>query len=119
MAFEKLTNSIRDLKTNIEAFKYSSGQYYKLKLYKQAVKVSISVISGLLIGFLGIIALLFLSVAVAISISNALDSPSAGFFIVAGFYILLIILFFVVGKNYLEKTILTKSSQKVFNDQSS
>ena len=116
MAFEKLTDSIRDLKINIQALKYSSTEYYKLNLYKKIVKVTLGVITGVLVGFLGIVALLFLSVAVAIAISNALDSPRAGFFIVAGFYILLIILYFVIGKKYLEKTILTKSSKKVFND---
>lgn len=116
MAFEKLTGGIRDLKDSIQAFKYSSAEYYKLTIYKQVVKITLSIINGLLIGFLGIVALLFLSVAAAIAISNALDSPSAGFFIVAGFYILLIILFFVIGKKYLEKKILVKSSKKVFND---
>lgn len=116
MAFEKVTNSINDLKENIRAFTQSSAEYYKLNLYKNLTKGIISLITALLIGFLGLFAVIFLSIAVAILLSNLLDSPSAGFFIVAGFYILLLVLMVVVGKNYIKKTVLIKSSRKFFND---
>lgn len=116
MAFEKLTRSIDELKENIRAFQHSSIEYYKLSLYKKVVKGVISLITILLIGFFGIFALIFLSVAVAIAISNALDSPSAGYFIVAGFYLLLILLVATIGKKYIKKKVLTTSSKKIFND---
>lgn len=116
MAFEKLTRSIDELKDNIRALQHSSIEYYKLSLYKKAVKGVISLITILLIGFFGIFALLFLSVAGAVAISNALDSPSAGFFIVAGIYLLLIFLVATIGKKYIKKKILTTTSKKFFND---
>lgn len=116
MAFEKLTSSISDLKDNIEAFKNSSAEYYKLDLYKKIVKASTSIITIVLLSFLGLFLLLFLSIAVAVSISTALGVPSAGYFIVAGFYFILIILLATVGKKYITKTILIKSSRKFFND---
>lgn len=116
MAFEKLTNSINDLREGIRALKHSSAEYYKLNLYKSLTKGIVSFITILLLGFLGFFVLIFLSIAVAISISEALDSPSAGYYIVAGFYLLLIILLLVVGKKYIEKTVLLKSSRKIFND---
>lgn len=117
MAFEKLTNSIEELKDNIRAFKYSSIEYYKLDLYKKLVKGVISLINIILLGFLGLLALLFISIAVAISISNALDVPSAGYFIVGGFYILLLILILTVGRKYIKKKVLLKSSRSFFNDK--
>ena len=116
MAFEKLTGSIEELKANIQAYKQSSIEYYKLNLYKKSVKGVTGLINGVLIGFLGFLILIFLSVAVAIAISDALDSPSAGFFIVAGFYLLLLVLLLVVGKKYIQKKVLVKSSKKFFND---
>lgn len=79
MAFEKLTDNIRELKLDIEALKSSSAEYYKLKLYKQIVKASISIITVLFVSFTGVFALLFLSIAAAVAISDAMDSPSAGF----------------------------------------
>ncbi|HSI70101.1 MAG TPA: phage holin family protein [Gillisia sp.] len=116
MAFEKLTNSINDLKENIQAFKQSSAEYYKLSLYKGIVKGAISMVNALLMGFLGLFALLFLSIAVAVYLSNILDSPSAGYFIVGGFYLLLLILILVFGRKFIKKTILVKSSRSFFND---
>ncbi|MCM4159224.1 hypothetical protein FHG64_09540 [Antarcticibacterium flavum] len=116
MAFEKLTNSINDLKENIQAFKQSSAEYYKLSLYKGIVKGAISAVNAVLIGFFGLFALLFLSIAVAVYLSNLLDSPSAGYFIVGGFYLLLLILILVIGRKYIKKTILIKSSRSFFND---
>ncbi|CAN5337670.1 hypothetical protein BH23BAC2_BH23BAC2_03310 [soil metagenome] len=116
MAFEKQSYSIHELKEHIKAYKESTSQYVKLTIYSKVVKGAISLISGLFIGFVGLIALLFVSVAVAIALSNVLDSPSAGFFIVGGFYILLIVLFFLFGKKMLQKTILLKTSRNFFKD---
>lgn len=116
MAFEKLTNSINDLNDNIRAYMHSSMEYYKLDLYKKIVKGAIALVTGLLIGFLSLIAFLFLSVAIAITISEALDSPSSGYYIVGGFYVLLIILILTVGKKFIRNTILIKSSRAFFNN---
>jgi hypothetical protein len=116
MAFEKLTNSINDLKENIQAFKQSSAEYYKLSLYKGIVKGAISMVNALLMGFLGLFALLFLSIAVAVYLSNILESPSAGYFIVGGFYFLLLVIILVFGRKFIKKTILVKSSRSFFND---
>ncbi|QED38457.1 phage holin family protein [Antarcticibacterium arcticum] len=116
MAFEKQSNSIRELKEQISAYQHSTAEYLKLIIYKKIVKSALSLVNILLIGFVSLIALLFLSIAVAISISNALDSPSAGYYIVGGFYVLLLILFFAFGRKVLEKTVLIKSSRNFFND---
>lgn len=117
MAFENLTNSIQELKDSIRAFAESNAEYYKLNLYKKAVKAVTSLVSAVLIGFLGIFFLLFLSISVAVHISAALDQPSAGFYIVTGFYLLLIIFMLVIGRKLIEKKFLIKSSRKIFKDQ--
>lgn len=116
MAFEKQSYSIQELKDHIKAYKQSTAEYVKLSIYSKVVKGALSLVTVLFVGFVGLIVLLFLSVAVAIAISNALDSPSAGFFIVAGFYILLIVLFFLFGKKMLQKSILLQTSRKFFKD---
>lgn len=114
MAFEKQSYSIQELKEHIRAYKQSTSEYVKLSIYSKVVKAALSLVSAIIVGFVGLIVLLFLSVAAAIAISNALDSPSAGFFIVAGFYLLIIVLFFLFGKRMLEKSILLKTSRKFF-----
>jgi len=116
MAFEKLNNSINDLKENIRALRQSTSEYYKLNLYKKIIKGVILLVNTLLIGFVCLFALLFLSIAIAISLGKALNDPSVGFYIVSAFYILIFGFIWVFGKKYIQKIILVKSSKKFFND---
>ncbi|MFO7721523.1 MAG: phage holin family protein [Gillisia sp.] len=116
MAFEKLTNSIQDLNDNIRALAHSSGEYYKLDLYKKIIRGVIFLVNMMLIGFICLIVLLFLSIAVAITIGEAMGIPSAGYYIVGGFYLLSLIFIWVFGKDYIGKIILIKSSRTFFND---
>lgn len=115
MAFEKLANSIEELKESIQGYIHSSTEYYKLLIFKNSIKGITALILGVVLFFLLFFFIIFLSIAAAVLISEALDSPSAGFFIVAGFYLLLMILVLVFGKKFLEKTLLTKVSRKMFN----
>ncbi len=116
MAFEKLTNSINDLNENIRALSYSTSEYYKLSLYKKIIRGAIFLVNMMLIGFVCLIALLFLSIAIALSIGDALNDPSVGFYIVGAFYGLIFIFIWILGKKYIRKIILIKSSRTFFND---
>ncbi len=116
MVFEKLTNSINDLNENIRALSYSTSEYYKLNLYKKIIRGVIFLVNMMLIGFICLIALLFLSIAIAISLGKALNDPSAGFYLVGGFYVLIFGFIWMFGKKYIRKIILIKSSRTFFND---
>jgi len=116
MAFEKLTNSIIDLNDNVRDLAKSGTEYYKLDLYKKIIKGVISMVNMMLLGFICLIALFFVSIAVALGISNALGVPSAGFFIVGAFYLLIFLIIWFFGKKHIEKIILIKSSRTFFND---
>lgn len=116
MAFEKLSNSINELNYNLKAFAHSNSEYYKLKFFKQAMKGAIGLVQGLLLGVFLIFALILLSVAVAIVISEAIGTASSGYFIVAGFYFLLFLGVLFFGKKPIGKFLLVKVSRKVFND---
>ena len=59
----------------------------------------------------------FLSLGVAFAISAALDQPSSGFFIVGGFYLVVIVLFVIFGKKPLSKFMVKKFSREIFNEE--
>lgn len=115
MAFEQLSDSVDDLNTNIQSFIHSSSEYYKLKAYKQGMKGATTLVRFLIIGFLLFIALIMLSFALAIVISEAIGEPSSGYFIVAALYIIIGVVIFIFGKEPIEKLILEKSSKAIFN----
>jgi len=70
----------------------------------------------LLMGVFFIFAIILISVALAIVISEAIGSPSSGYFIVGGFYFLVFLLVLIFGKKPIEKLLLVKVSRKFFND---
>lgn len=115
MAFEKISNSINELNENLKAFSQSNAEYYKLEFFKQAMKGATVMVKVLVVGVFGLFALIILSIATAIAISEAIGSPSSGFFIVGGFYILLIILYFLIGEKPITKMMLQKFSRSFFN----
>ena len=118
MAFERIINNLERIKRSIRSFGGISAEYYKLVLFDKGMKVGIGLINGLIIATFGFFLLVFLSVAVSIWLSNIIGIPSSGFFIVAGFYLLLIGCMLLFGMKMVERAVLVKVSRKVFNETS-
>ena len=80
------------------------------------MKGATGLVLGLLLGIFFIFAVILISIALAIVISEAIGTPSSGYFIVGGFYFLLFLGTLIFGKKPIEKFLLVKVSRKVFND---
>jgi Fe2+ transport system protein B len=116
MAFERISDNLQQLNENIKDFAQSSAEYYKLDLFSKSMKGTTAAIKGAAIAFFMLFALLFLSIAIAVALSNWIDSPSSGFFIVAGLYLLLGLFFVFFGSKVLMKAILPAASKKFFQE---
>lgn len=116
MALFKTTDHIQDLTDNLRAYIDSSTEYYKLDLFKKIMKGAVSLVNLLVIGSIFLVFLMFISVAVAISIGESLDSMSSGYFIVSGFYLVVFILIVLFGKSLIRKNVLKKYSKIFFNE---
>lgn len=116
MAFERISDNLHRLNENIRSFAESSAEYYKLDLFNKTMKGATAAVKGAAIAFFVLFAILFLSIAVSVALSNWLDSPSSGFFIVGGIYLLvgLIIAFF--GSSVINKMMLKPASRKFFGE---
>lgn len=116
MAFERILNNLDRIKRSIRSLGDISAEYYKLVLFDKGMKVGIGLINGLILGLFGLFLVSFLSLAVSIWLSTIIGIPSSGFFIVAGFYLLLFLCMLLFGKKIVERKVLVKVSRKVFND---
>ncbi len=67
----------------------------RLEVQQKASTVVVSTIHGATLAILGLMFVIFLSVFAGLALNAALDSPFWGFGIVAGFYLLLLILVLV------------------------
>ncbi len=67
----------------------------RLEIQEKASTILVSTIHGATLAILGLLFVIFVSVFAGLALNSALDSPFWGFGIVAGFYLLLLILVLV------------------------
>ena len=67
----------------------------KLELQQKASSVLVSTVHGAALAMLGLLLIMFVSIFAGLALNSALDSPYWGFGIVAGFYLVLLVLVLV------------------------
>lgn len=116
MAFEELKENTEAIQEHSKAYIESSLAYYKLWGFKVAMKSTTLMLKFFLISICLMIVLLFVSISGSLAIGNILDSYPLGFLIVAGVYLVLAFLLFLVKDKIVEGPILEKFSEIFFND---
>ena len=116
MAFEELKEHTEDIQKEAQAYIENSVAYYKLRGFKVAMKSTTMILKFALIAIALMMVLLFCSVAGAFAIGKALDSYALGFLIIAGIYLVISGLLFLIKDKVVEGPILEKFSEIFFND---
>jgi hypothetical protein len=115
------TTTKEDLKTKAGHLKDHVSEY--VKTYVQLAKAKATagasnVASGVVIGvtafFLSFFFLVFLFVAIGFWLGDVLDSRAGGFFCVAGFFLLVLVLIFALRKNVIVPKIRNSIISKVY-----
>ena len=116
MAFEELKENTEAIQQNAKAYIESSLAYYKLWGFKVAMKSTTLMLKFFLIALCLMIVLLFISIAGALALGQLFNSYPIGFLAVAGIYLVLALLLFLVKDKIVEGPILEKFSEIFFND---
>jgi hypothetical protein len=116
MAFEELKENTEAIQANAKAFIETNIAYYKLWGFKVAMKSTTLILKFFLIAMCLMIVLLFISIAGAMALGQLFDSYPLGFLAVAGIYLVLALLLFLVKDKIVEGPILEKFSEIFFND---
>jgi cytochrome c biogenesis protein CcdA len=116
MAFEELKEHTEDIQKQAQSYIENSVAYYKLWGFKVAMKSTTMMLKFALIAMSLTMVLFFCSVAGAFAIGEALDSNALGFLIIAGIYLVISGLIFLVKDKIVEGPILEKFSEIFFND---
>jgi uncharacterized membrane protein (DUF485 family) len=114
--FEKITDNVEDVQENLESYIKNTIDYHSLNIYKKTTKLLVSVFRLALLGGIALLFLFFVSFGAAYLIGENIGNIGNGFFVVAGFYVLVFILAMIFGKKQLEKLVLKKTSKTFFND---
>lgn len=116
MAFEEIKENAEDLQEQAKAFLESNVSYYKLWLFKVAMKSTTMLLKIFLLSIVLVMVILFLSIAGALAIGYALDNFAYGFLIIGGFYAIIGIFVYRIKDKIVEGPILDKFSEFFFND---
>lgn len=116
MALEEIKENAENIQEHAQAYIESSLNYYKLWGFKVAMKSTTMIVKFALIFFCFTMVLLFCSLAGAFAIGIMLDSYPLGFLIIAGVYLVLMLLLFLIKDKIVEGTILERFSEIFFND---
>ncbi len=116
MAFEELKENTEAIQENTKAYIDSSLAYYKLWGFKVAMKSTTLMLKFFLISLCLMIVLLFISIAGAMALGQLFNNYPIGFLAVAGIYLVLALLLFLVKDKIVEGPILEKFSEIFFND---
>ncbi len=92
----------------------TSIELKKLGAIQSVVKSVGGIASGFVLLIVGIFFLMFLSIAVGLYLGALLTSMYLGFFIVAAFYLILVILVVLIGKNYIQNPVTNLLIRKIF-----
>jgi len=116
MAFKLLTENLNESGIKLQEYIKDSAEYYKLRIFKNAMKLSTSLINMLVLGGIFMLFLMFFSFGIAMWLGGTLESLPLGFFVVGGFYLTIFLLVLFFGKKHIDKAILTKFSELVMED---
>lgn len=116
MALEDLKENTDAIQENAKAYLESSIAYYKLWGFKVAMKSTTLLVKFFLIAMCLLVVLLFISIAGAMSLGQVFGSYPLGFLAVAGIYLVVALLLFLVKDKIVEGPILEKFSEIFFND---
>lgn len=116
MAFEELKENVDDIQENAKAYMESSIAYYKLWGFKVAMKSTTLMVKFLLIAICLMIVLFFISIAGALALGQLFGSYPLGFLTIAGIYLIIVFLLFLVKDKIVEGPILEKFSEIFFDE---
>ena len=106
---------IEELTESIKTYVSTSFELNKLEAAERSAVIGASVISGMVVAFVGFMFILFVSIGLSFYLSSLLGNSSAGFAIVGGFYFLLGFILFIGRKALMEIPIREGIIRKLFS----
>lgn len=113
---EERKEILEELFERIESYVQINVQLYKLRAVELVAESTSTVVSKILIALVAILFFLFLNIGIAIWLGSVLATPYAGYFIVSGFYLLVLIMLFIFRKNMFKKSIAESIMHKFAKD---
>jgi hypothetical protein len=117
MEAQKIKDDAKDILQHAGDY---ADTFYKLTLVRLTKKVSdvaSGVVNSVLIFFISLCIILFLSLAGAWWVGAMLNSPAGGFLVIAGFYLLLVLILVMMRKKIISPFIKNTLIKKMYEEK--
>lgn len=114
---DDLKSQLNELRTETTAYVNVRLEVLKLTIYEKSAKLTSAFASSMVMAFVGFFFILFVFLAAANWIGEMMNSLAAGYGIVALFYLVLLLVFMALRKNYFEKPIIDKVIEVLMEDE--
>ena len=114
---QEANNPFENLTENLKEYANTRYDLVTLKITQKAANMGSQTIAIVLIGMVISLFLLFVNIAVALYLSSVLNSRYIGFFIVAGFYLLLTLIFIIGRKKLIITPLRNLIVKQILNDE--
>lgn len=117
MEAQKIKEDAKDILQHAADY---ADTFYRLSLVRLTKKVSdiaSGVVNSLLIFFISLCIILFLSLAGAWWVGAMLNSPAMGFLVIAGFYLLLVLVLIMMRKKIISPFIKNTLIRKMYEEK--
>ena len=110
-------NSLEKTTEHLKNYAEAKIDLIRLDLSDKIVSTVSSISSIMLIGLISIFILLFLSIGAALWITEYFDQASMGFFIVAGFYLVVVIILYITRESLVKVPMINLLLNKFHSDE--
>ena len=117
METQKIKEDAKDILQHAADY---ADTFYKLSLVRLTRKISdvaSGVVNSVLLFFISLCIILFLSLAGAWWVGSMLESPAAGFLVVAGFYLLLAVVLVLMKKKVISPFIRNTLIRRIYEEK--
>jgi len=117
MEAQKIKEDAKDILQHAADY---ADTFYRLSLVRVTKKISdvaAVTVNSVLIFFISLCIILFLSLAGAWWVGAMLNSPAAGFLVVAGFYVLLVLILVLMRKKIISPFIRNTLIKKIYEEK--
>jgi ABC-type multidrug transport system fused ATPase/permease subunit len=114
MALKELKRDLTEADVDVRSYLENSEEYFKLKIFKALMRAVTAFSHVMLIGAIGLLALILLSLAASYAIGNVMDNTYQGFIVVGLIYVVIALLCYFF-RDKLDRPLLRKFSKYYFD----
>jgi hypothetical protein len=113
---ENCTASIKKLLEKVEVYSNTSVELCKYNMIYKSSAIISTILAKLVLGIIFIILFLFLNIGLALLVGDFFGKSYYGFFIIAGFYMVLVFLFKLFQNQLIKKPVCNYIIRKTLKD---